>query len=38
MIYKNFYIKYKMSEQIIKEEAEKIQEDIEDPKSDPSVL
>ena len=38
MIYKNFYIKYKMSEQIIKEEAEKIQEDIEDPKSIPSVL
>ena len=38
MIYKNFYIKYKMSQQIIKEQAEKIQEDIENPNSGPNVL
>ena len=38
MIYKNFYIKYKMSEQNEKEEAEKIQEDIGEPKPIGDIL
>jgi len=38
MIYKNFYIKYKMSEQIEKEEAKKTQEDIENPNPVEDVL
>lgn len=37
MIYKNFYIKYKMSKQSIKE-VEKIKEDIENQESVPNVL